>query len=1080
MLNNSVFFTNNNCNGGLPQNFNNINANVNLINNNENVLPNKTPGSSTEYDKSNNKIMKFPVKKFAGIEVKTLTQNSQKRVLKEKIDDTPIDYILGNMGLDKGETYLTLNKRLRQLVNEIPQEVINYENDKQTFYRDELSKNELLKFMPVSFKEFIRLIDSYIVRIDNQPVYKDFSNCLNKYAQQVKNISQSFDNTLSNIKTNSGGIGDKLGDSALIYQLLEKQKSDSDEFEKFLFNEHASKDASYYTKQLIAIKTNYNSYCTAILNLNQNINGQGFNNSPSVIGGLVNDLLRLSQQWWYFNNQGKPSLFNNVSNVVLGLKNDLLTQKFQKFNQLILSNDWYNLKEENWRIVCDFWDEFYKSTVQNVNNESAYARCCLERFINIYKNTFLLQYNAVKLSQLVNNVQIANNIQNANTLNSYFNALEKLHDREVLLKQKRNAAFDISQTIRFYFKNYNESLYQENNNEINEIYDGMLFDGCNGWIPGFYENGEYTEGFLLLWDPINNSTIKITEDELKNCEFPTVGTENPSGKCFANAINAMFVHTPAFYLYFKKLGEKLVALKQNDIEYGQLDKIKKKFPFAYEIGMYVYSLANPGSNQWVKMGQFYDTLGELDKQFSTYAASTNIYLDFLVMRLNQELKVDCNIGSKVDIDLQNGPEANYLHGFYNSEVNILKLDSSPVQKLLNMKNIFVKHHHDCFQHFIALPKDTQTLSTIRLDFGNEQDSANEIPLKNMLARKNMCELDQDDDCKICNCQVDRKGISARCIFDQNSTIVPLIINRGQGVTVFSSGGNSQKDIRTKVPFYVKSGNSYFELVSVEVLSGAIGTSGHLYSFVKDPKTDYWYKFNDAFGGEKVNSEALKDPIEKTGYIYLYQKCSKKKYNDHKNKELCEDISEVSFDPDNLGITKSPLYANDTNGDLQKNDMNNINLAINSLKKHWQDPIIGILDQNGKLLDKKDTLIINSYNQVYTSNLAENRKLLFYSAQTKNFNIWFFLSSIILFLIAILVAILSASLFNPLSIALFVVGLVLLFPSFKYHCFNYYFKKCFACCLSINNDFSKYERTLNTNKNNKYPNMSYFTKDNIIK
>ncbi|MBQ9491561.1 MAG: hypothetical protein IJU86_02140, partial [Firmicutes bacterium] len=666
---------------------------------------------------------------------------------------------------------------------------------------------------------------------------------------------------------------------------------------------------------------------------------------------------------------------------------------------------------------------------------------------------------------------------------------------EVLLKQKRNAAFDISQTIRFYFKNYNGSMNQENNNEINEIYDGMLFDGCNGWIPGFYENDKYTEGFLLLWDPINNSTIKITEDELKNCEFPIVGTENPSGKCFANAINAMFVHIPAFYLYFKKLGEKLVALKQNYIEDGQLDKIKKKFPFAYEIGMYVYSLANPGNNEWVKMGQFYDTLGKLNELFSTYSAPTNRYLDFLIQRLDQELKVSCNLGSKVNMDYQNNAESNYLRRFYNSKVNILKLDSSPIQKLLNTKNILFKYHDTCISSNITLPDEIQTINTIRLDLSNQldkQEYGNEISLKNMLVLKGQYEIYNEMQCLICDQEIAVSLTNARCVFDQNSTIVPLIINRGKGAGILSSGDNSQNDIRTKVPFYVKSGNSYFELVSVEVLAGNSGQSGHLYSFVKDPKTDYWYKFNDALGGEKVNSEALKDPIEKTGYIYLYQKCSEKKYNDHKNKELCEDISEVSFDPDNLGVTKSPLYANDTNGDLQKNDMNNIDLAINSLKKHWQDPVMGILDQNGKLLDKKDTLIINSYNQVYTSNLAENRKLLsyndmnnnekllYYDKQTKNFNIWFFLSSIILFLIAILVAILSASVFNPLSIALFVVGLVLLFPSFKYHCFNYYFKKCFACCLSINNDFSKYERTLNKNENNKYPNMNYFTKDNIIK
>ncbi len=513
--------------------------------------------------------------------------------------------------------------------------------------------------------------------------------------------------------------------------------------------------------------------------------------------------------------------------------------------------------------------------------------------------------------------------------------------------------------------------------------------------------------------------------------------------------------------------------------------------------MYVYSLSNPGGKKYVPMENFYDTLGKLDKQFSTYAASTNYYLDFLIQRLDQELKVSCNLEIKVNMDHQSDAETNYLRRFYNSAVNVLKLDSSPIQKLLNRKNILLAYHDDCIGFYIRLPQNIQTINGIRLDwlgkFGQSKYSSG-MSLKGMLVLKMASEMSSDTvmTCSTCNETTKFTAIQARCVFDQDSTIVPLIINRGQVANVLPSGNNSQgniplyvkNSILTKIPFYVKSGNSYFELVSVEILAGNSGQGGHLYSFVKNPKTDYWYKFNDARGGEKVNTEALKDPIEKTGYMYLYQKCSEKKYNDHKNTELCEDISEVSFDPDNLGITKSPLYANDTNGDLQKNDMNNIDLAINSLKKHWQNLVMGILDESGKLLlNEKNQLITKPIlrpnpGSDFVMNSYGFRENI--NPQTKNFNIWFFLSSIILFLVAILVAILSAWVFNPLSIALFVVGLILLFPSFKYRCFNYYLNKCFACCLSIDNDSSECKYTQNQNRNNQYPNMSYFAENNIIK
>ncbi len=218
MFNNSDFFNGTNLNSGfLNQNVST--AGENSINNSRNVVPNRTHGSSTEYDKSNNKIMKFPVEKFAGIEIKTLTQNPQKRVLKEKTDGIPIDYILQHtdMKLDKDKAYLTLNKRLRQLANEIPTEVSNYENDKQTFYKNQLFKNKVLKFMPVSFDRLITSINSSVLSIKDVTVQRCFQDCLNQYAQKVKNVSQNFDNMLNDIKVNSGDIADKLGDSAMIH-----------------------------------------------------------------------------------------------------------------------------------------------------------------------------------------------------------------------------------------------------------------------------------------------------------------------------------------------------------------------------------------------------------------------------------------------------------------------------------------------------------------------------------------------------------------------------------------------------------------------------------------------------------------------------------------------------------------------------------------------------------------------------------------------------------------------------------------------------------------------------------------------
>ena len=116
-----------------------------------------------------------------------------------------------------------------------------------------------------------------------------------------------------------------------------------------------------------------------------------------------------------------------------------------------------------------------------------------------------------------------------------------------------------------------------------------------------------------------------------------------------------------------------------------------------------------------------------------------------------------------------------------------------------------------------------------------------------------------------------------------------------------------------MPAFVKSGNNYFELISIGThLDDGYNQGGsfeapHWVSYVKDVKNNQWHFCDDKNVDKNfVDSNAkheqfVTDDINqilqntsKNGANYVYKKCDQSKY-DSAGKNIKEDIAELAFD-----------------------------------------------------------------------------------------------------------------------------------------------------------------------------------------
>ena len=581
--------------------------------------------------------------------------------------------------------------------------------------------------------------------------------------------------------------------------------------------------------------------------------------------------------------------------------------------------------------------------------------------------------------------QLTKEIQNA-TKEFELNPNYNNRNEQVAIVEKMEAVRDLSRIIKFYFKEQSE-----NDTKQCRDYTNMDFDGLNGWIPAYTDlKGKNHPGKLSFWDPINHSAIDITEEELATVDIPFLGHENGHSFCWFNAFNSMISHIPSFYLYFLKLGQKI----SNKSKQEQND-IKNEFPLSYEIAMYMKRVNDAKNSEklYHEIDGFVTRVVDLLPEMGTLPMKdVKDYKTHMMQRLNNELNISItknlpqlskNSNKKNSISMYNY----YQCGVYSSPIfKMFYTDSASLSMCSNNKAHFGINFQAKGDDF-AKANDPNR-------FGNDPTLSKIIT--NGFSTKTEFKKDgKDNDRMYCNdCGDMRNGTeySANQFFSSRSTLTVISIQPVERIDDANSPdynanreyfkGNKYRQVKfdKKMPAFVKSGDNYFELISIGThIDGGYNSSGyfvapHWVAYVKDMKNDKWHFCddknvdnnivdNDAKHGDLItdNIDTILKKTSKNGANYIYKKCDKSKY-DTADKGIKEDISETAFDQNGKGITKSPLYlisAKAKNYALQKDNPTDADFesAVGSFKNYLQS--VGILNRNGKIKQASNQDLIDN-------------------------------------------------------------------------------------------------------------------------
>ena len=581
--------------------------------------------------------------------------------------------------------------------------------------------------------------------------------------------------------------------------------------------------------------------------------------------------------------------------------------------------------------------------------------------MKLNKKQFYIAVNA-RIRQLAIEVQRATN---AFELKKQQNPDYNNQNEQVAIVKKMEAVRDLSRIIKFYFKEQSEKDATQCRD-----YTNMDFDGLNGWIPAYTDSkGENHPGKLSFWDPINHSAIDITEDELATTDIPFLGHENQYSNCWFNAFNSMISHIPSFYLYFLKLGKRI------SVKFPQeKNDIKSKFPLSYEIAMYMKRVNDSkGSGK-----QCHETLNFVREVVKILGLSDGVndvddYKRTMMLRLDDELGISVS---------KNLPQSSEIPNDKNSisvYTNLCKsTDSSLMSKMFYTYSVSLRKCRNSYTH-TAIAFDTAGNG---YKFNNCQGKFGQNPtlskfLTHFNNKVNLTGANQIY-CNDCKKLADADSWSSAQLFSSESTLTVISIQpekqeqfKNNVWHEFSSAYPKQIKNPKQMPAFVKSGNSYFELISIGThLDKGCTPSGdfdapHWVSYVKDTKKNEWHFCDDKNVDKNfVDSNAKHEQFvtdninqilqntSKNGANYVYKKCDQSKY-DSAGKNIKEDIAELAFDKNGKGITKSPLYlisAKAKNYALQKNNPTNEDFksAVESFKNRLQDLNVGILERNGKI------------------------------------------------------------------------------------------------------------------------------------
>ena len=364
---------------------------------------------------------------------------------------------------------------------------------------------------------------------------------------------------------------------------------------------------------------------------------------------------------------------------------------------------------------------------------------------------------------------------------------------------------------------------------------------------------------------IKSTIAKIEYNDLKE-EFnicPSVGLQNIGATCYMNATLQCFCHIKNLVEFFKyKFIPSMINNNEDNLSSSFKLLIDNLWPDNY----------NQIQNKYFAPNEFKDKISKMNPLFKGIAANdAKDLVNFIIMTLHSELNAK-NVSNQNDdygmIDQTNKELVydSFIKDYINSNSSIIsELFYAHNYSISECTNCHKKTYNYQIYFFMIFYLEEVRKYKILMD-NNINNELNIYDCFDYDGRLNFLTGESSMYCNYCgeNCDFTMETKLAGC-----PKILILLLNRGQG-NKFDVKINFEKIINLNK--YIENTNTdcNYELIGVITHIGESSMSGHFIAYCKDPLSNNWHKYNDAFVDEVKNFE--EEVINYAmPYLLFYQK-----------------------------------------------------------------------------------------------------------------------------------------------------------------------------------------------------------------
>ena len=486
------------------------------------------------------------------------------------------------------------------------------------------------------------------------------------------------------------------------------------------------------------------------------------------------------------------------------------------------------------------------------------------------------EINNITSECYINNQKIIINLPNSLNEKKYISIIGFFDENKIFIKEYYFIYYDLDERkehFEFILKDLKNILTEINNNDSKKlIYKGKII----GTIVKLNKKTINDNKYPVIKKVIENPFIKFN---FKCC--PNYGLQNIGATCYMNATLQCFCHIEKFINYFK-YNNNLIKKVENKKEY-----------LSYSFKLLIENLwpddLSLNKKKYFAPEEFKEKISKLNPLFKGIAANdAKDLVNFIIMTLHKELnkaKINPEViddDAEIDQTKKNLVFDNFKNEFISKNQSFISdLFYAMNGSITECYNCHVKLYNYQIYFFIVFPLEEVRKFKIECNmqnqfnfynnfyFNNNYFNNNEVNIYDCFDYDKKVNIMSGENAMYCN----RCKIQTHCGMNNylvtGPEILILLLNRGKGIE-FNVKIHFFEDLNLYNYIEYKETGTNYKLIGVITHIGESSMDGHFIAYCKDPITNLWFKYNDAFVNDVENFKA--EVIDfAMPYLLFYQK-----------------------------------------------------------------------------------------------------------------------------------------------------------------------------------------------------------------